>query len=334
MGAALTVRGRDAMGASPPHRRPTAALRYHPRDIEGRSAKGVSMAVRVVTDSTSYIPPDEADALGIRVVQLSATIGGATRTEDEVDAEAFYRAMSEGGDLPTSSQPSVATVIAVLEEPVAAGDEVVAVLLSSKMSGTHETALMAREQVLERHPAGGIAVVDSLSNCMEEGFAVLAAARVAADGGTLEETVAAARTTIGRTRWLFAPASLEYLRMGGRIGNARALLGALLQVRPILTVVDGVTSTVRSVRTQRRAMEVIADMVAADAEAYGLTDIVVHHILCAEGAGALARLLSDRVGRMPRVQQIGPAIGLHVGPGTLGVVYETREDLHKNSAGA
>jgi DegV family protein with EDD domain len=289
------------------------------------------MAVRVITDSTSYIPPDEAEALGIRVVQLSATLDGVTRTEDEIDPESFYRAMLASPQFPTSSQPSVASIIEAMEEPVAAGDEVVAVLLSSKMSGTYETALMARDQVLARHPSAGIAVVDSLSNCMEEGFAVLAAARVADDDGTLADVVAAARKTTARTRWLFSPASLEYLRMGGRIGNARALLGTLLQVRPILTVIDGVTATVRSVRTQRRAVETIADMVASDAEAHGLVDIVVHHILAAPEAEVLAKLLGERIGRRPRVQQIGPAIGLHVGPGTLGVVYETREELHKNA---
>jgi len=290
------------------------------------------MPVRVVTDSTSYIPAAEAAELGIRIVQLSATLGGVTRTENEIDAEAFYKAMRETGESPTSSQPTVASMIEAFESPVAAGDGVVAVLLSAKMSGTYETALMAREQVLERHPVARIEVVDSLSNCMEEGFAVLAAARVAGGGGTAEEAAAAARETTNKTRWLFAPSSLEYLRMGGRIGNARALLGSLLNVRPILTVVDGVTSTVRSVRTQRRAMETIADMVAADAAAHGLEGIVVHHILDAGEAAALADLLGARLGVRPRVQQIGPAIGLHVGPGTLGVVYETRDHLHKNSA--
>jgi DegV family protein with EDD domain len=288
------------------------------------------MAVRVVTDSTSYIPSEEAAALGIRVVELSATLHGVTRTEDEIDAGEFYRSMLTGGEFPTSSQPSVACMIEALEEPVAAGDSVIAVLLSSKMSGTYETALMARDQIIERHPDAHIAVVDSLSNCMEEGFAVFAAARVAAEGGSLEATVEGARLTTTRTRWLFTPASLEYLRMGGRIGNARALLGTLLQVRPILTVIDGVTSTVRSVRTMRRAIETIADMVVSDTEEHGLADIVVHHILDAGEAEQLATLLEPRIGRRPRVQQIGPAIGLHVGPGTIGVVYETLEDLHKN----
>jgi fatty acid-binding protein DegV len=96
-------------------------------------------------------------------------------------------------------------------------------------------------------------------------------------------------------------------------------------------VIDGVTSTVRSVRTQRRAMETIVDMVAADAEKHGLADIVVHHILDEPEARALADLLEPRIGQRPRISHIGPAIGLHVGPGTLGVVYECREDLHKNT---
>lgn len=289
------------------------------------------MPVRIVTDSTSYIRTQDLADLGIGVVQLSATLGGVTMTEEEIEPEAFYREMRETGEFPTSSQPSVAALIDAFETPVAAGDEVAAVLLSSKMSGTFETALMARRQVLERHPAARIEVVDSLSNCMEEGFAVLAAARVAHAGGMLAEAVTAAKDTTSRTRFLFTPASLDYLRMGGRIGAARALLGSMLQVRPILTVVDGETASLRSVRTQRRAVEAIADKVAEDAATYGLVDVVVHHILAAGPAEDLAAMIEQRVGTRPRVQIIGPAIGLHVGPGTLGVVYQTRDHLHKNA---
>jgi DegV family protein with EDD domain len=288
------------------------------------------MAVRIVTDSTSYLPPDEAAALGITVVPLSATLGGVTQEESLIDAEAFYRRMRETGEFPTSSQPPVARMIDALEAPVIAGDDVVAVLLSSRMSGTYDTALMAREQILQRRPGARIEVVDSMSNCMEEGFAVLAAAR-AAVAGTAEQAVAAAKDTIMRTRWLFAPASLDYLRMGGRIGSARALLGSLLQVRPILTVVDGVTATVCSVRTQRRAIEAIADKVAADVRDHGFADAVVHHILDRDEAEVLAGFVADRIGMRPRVQEIGPAIGLHVGPGTIGVVYQTRDHLTKNT---
>jgi len=220
------------------------------------------MAVRVITDSTSSMSAELAAANGIRVVPLSVTLGGVSESDLEIDAEDFYRRMLKTRDFPTSSQPPLAAMIEAIEGPVRSGDEVVALLISSKMSGTYESALMARDQVLKRHPGAVIEVIDSRSNSMEEGFAVLAAAKVAAAGGTAAEAAAAARRTIDRTRWLFTPATLEYLRKGGRIGSAQALLGSMLQIRPILTVVDGVTSTVKSVRTQRRALEEIATMVA------------------------------------------------------------------------
>jgi DegV family protein with EDD domain len=289
------------------------------------------MAVRVVTDSTSYIPPEQADALGIAVVPLSVTLGGVTQDEREVDSDEFYRRMRGTGEFPTSSQPSVAVVVDALETPVAEGDDVVAVTISSKMSGTYDTALMARDQVLERHPGAVIEIVDSRSNSMEEGFAVLAAARTAAEGASAAEAVAAARRTIARTRWLFTPATLDYLRMGGRIGNAAALLGAMLQISPVLTVVDGVTSSLKQVRTHRRALVTIAESAAADFASHGFVDAVVHHVLAPDEGEALATMIEERSGHRPRVQPLGPAVAVHVGPGSLGVVYETREELHKNS---
>ena len=292
------------------------------------------MAVHVITDSTSSMSAELAAANDIRVVPLSVTLGGVSESDLEIDAEDFYRRMLTTRDFPTSSQPPLALMIEAIEKPVRNGDEVVAVLISSKMSGTYESALLARDQVLERRPGAVIEVVDSRSNSMEEGFAVLAAARVAAAGGSAAEAAAAAKRTTDRTRWLFTPATLDYLRKGGRIGNARALLGSMLQIRPILTVVDGVTSTVKSVRTQRRALEEIATMVAADIEAYGFVGAVVHHVIDLEEGEALASLIEQRTGHRPDVQLLVTSVGIHVGPGSLGVVYEVGADLHKNTESA
>jgi DegV family protein with EDD domain len=289
------------------------------------------LAVHVITDSTSALPAALTAEFGIRVVSLSVSLGGISELDLEIDAEAFFRRMLTTPEFPTSSQPALASMIEALETPVTRGDGVVAVLISSKMSGTYESALLARDQILERRPDAAIEVVDSRSNSMEEGFAVLAAARIAQAGGTAAEAAAAARRTTGRTRWLFTVAELDHLRMGGRIGNAKALLGSLLQIRPILTVVDGVTSTVKSVRTGKRALEEIAAMVAADFEAYGFVDAVVHHVIAPEEGEALADLIEQRTGHRPAVYRLPPAIGIHVGPGALGVVYEVAADLHKNT---
>jgi DegV family protein with EDD domain len=285
------------------------------------------MTVRVVADSTSYVPEEELTRLGISTVQLSATLAGVTRAENDIDSEAFYRQMRSSGEFPSSSQPSVGSITDAFDSAIEAGEDVVAVVLSSRMSGTFETACMVREQVLARMPQGHIEIVDSESNSMQEGFAVLAAARAAHDGADTDAVVAAARSAMRRSRWLFAPATLEYLRIGGRIGNAAALLGALLQVRPILTVEQGVTSTVRTVRTQRRALRDIAEMVAADSRERGLTDAVVHHILAPDVGEELADEIERLTGLRPRMQLLGPVIGLHVGPGSVGVVYLTERPL-------
>lgn len=290
------------------------------------------MSVRVVTDSTSYIPPDRAAELGIRVVDLSVTLDGVTEAETGTDVAGFFRRVEASGSFPTTSQPSVADLVAALEEPAAAGDAVVGVFISSRMSGTHDTALMARDQVLERHPEADIRIVDSRSNSMEEGFAVLAAARAAKAGEGADRAVAAALATIARTRWLFTPATLEYLRRGGRIGNASALLGTLLQIHPVLTVVDGVTSQMSKVRTHRKALETIADLAAADFAAHGYVDAVVHHAVCPEDGEALAAMVEARSGHRPAIAPLGPAIASHVGPGALGIVYQCVDELHKNTA--
>lgn len=295
------------------------------------------MALRVITDSTSSIPADMAEGLPLQVVSLTATLGGVTRREIEMtpdETEAFYRRMRETGEFPTSSQPSVAEIVGAFEDAVAAGDEVVGVFISSLMSGTFATAQMARDQVLERHPGARIELVDSRSNSMEVGFPALAAARAAASGMTIEQAVAAAEHKIARSRWLFVPATLDYLRMGGRIGAASALVGSLLDIKPILTVVDGRTASFRKVRTRARALAEIAAYFADDVAEKGLGDVVVHHIHDEATASQLATAIEPVVGRPVRIVPLGPVVGLHVGPGSLGVVYWTIQEQHKNSEAA
>ncbi len=295
------------------------------------------MAIRVVTDSTSYIPADMAEGLPLAFVSLSATLGGVTwreldMTSDEM--EAFYRRMEETGEFPTSSQPPLAEIIDAFEAGVEAGDDVIGVFISSGMSGTFSTAEMAREQVLERHPQGRIELVDSRSNSMELGFVALAAARAASQGMTVEQAIAAAHHKIDRSRWLFVPSTLDYLKMGGRIGTASALLGTLLDIKPILTVADGKTAPFRKVRTRSRAIAEIAQHFADDVEEKGLGDVVVHHIHDEAAAADLAGRIEAAIGRPPRIVPLGPCVGLHVGPGSLGVVYWTIKEQHKNAEAA
>jgi len=208
-----------------------------------------------------------------------------------------------------------------------AGDDVVGVFISSDMSGTLASAELVANEIRESDPDAVIRIVDSRSNSMQLGFAVIAAAREAAAGGDVDACAAAAEETTLHTRFLFTPHTLDYLRKGGRIGGASALLGGLLQIHPILTVEDGVTQSFEKIRTKRRALERIVEVFAQDVEKAGLEDVIVHHIDDPAEGEQLAKMAQVVAGRPVPIQSIGPVIGLHVGPGTVAVVYRTRERI-------
>ena len=281
------------------------------------------MAIKVVTDSTSDIPGAWKREYGISTVSLSVSFAGDTQREEDVDTVAFYERIDRTKEIPVSSQPSLNEMVEAFERITSAGDSSFGIFISSELSGTYENALAAREMVQEKNPAAKIEILDSRSTSMQLGFAALAAAKAAQAGAAVEEVVAAARSVMARSRFLFVPKTLEYLRKGGRIGGASALLGSVLQVRPILTVIDGKTAILRKVRTQARALSVMVDVFFEDIAQRGLGDVVVHHI-DAEAAGRrLAKLIEGHIGREVPLCSIGPVVGLHVGPATVAVVYYT-----------
>lgn len=285
------------------------------------------MTVRIVTDSTNYIPVEEIERLGITRVPLHVHDGDEMRPETEIDIPAFYRRLADIRTIPTSSQPSPDDLFQVFSAAVSEGHDVLGAFLSAKMSGTVQSAELAANMVREEHPDARIAVLDTASNCMQEGYAVLSAAEKAVVGGTLEECEAAGRETMRRTRFLFTPHTLEYLQRGGRISGASALLGSLLQIVPILTVEEGETTVSAKVRTRAKALKEIAARMRADADAHGLRRAVVHGIVDLDEAARFGRELIDPiVGSKVAVVPVGPVIGLHVGP-AVAVVYETVEPM-------
>lgn len=285
------------------------------------------MPVQVITDSVASIPPADAAALDLRVISLFVNDGERHQADLEIDLDEFYRRLADMEHLPTSSQPSVESFVSAFQDALQRGCDVAGVFISEKMSGTIETARMAADMVREGFPGRRIEIVDSRSNSLQEGFAALAAAKAAQAGETLERCVSAAKDTMARTRYLFTPHTLEYLRRGGRIGNASALLGTLLQVRPILTVQDGETATFAKVRTQGRALAEMTRQFAQDVQEYGLRQVVVHYISDRETAEAYAaEQIAPIAGDDVRVVPVSPVIGVHVGP-AVAVVYETERAI-------
>jgi len=285
------------------------------------------MAVKIVTDSTSYIREELKKKYDISIASLSVIFENEEFKEIHIENESFYEKLDRSLSIPTSSQPSLDEMYSILEKQVRNNNEVVGVFLSSDMSGTYSNACLAKSMVLENYPNALIEIIDSRSNCMQLGFAALTAAKAAQQGKSIDEVVTIVKDNIKRSKFLFIPDTLEYLKKGGRIGGASALLGTIFQIKPILTVVDGKTELFNKVRTKKRAIQTMIDKFSEDITKHGLGEVMIHHINDVEGALAFAKIVEERIGKKIDIAPIGPVIGTHVGPGALGIVYYTETDL-------
>lgn len=284
------------------------------------------MSVKVLTDSTSYINEEIIKALDIRRVSLNICFKDESMKETNVDNETFYIKMQEKG-IPTSSQPALGELYEEMESVVSKGDSLVCVFLSSDMSGTYSSAFIVKEMILEKYKNAEIHIIDSRSNSMQLGFAAITAARLASEGKNVCEVIKAAEDNIKRSRFLFIPDNLEYLKKGGRIGGASALIGSLLKIIPILTVEDGKTTVLAKVRTKKNAINAMLEKLLKDINMCGLREIAVHHINCYEEALDLVEKIKELINITAQICDIGPVIGLHVGPGAIGIVYCTEKEL-------
>src|ERR671922_1181192 len=277
--------------------------------------------VSVVTDSTSYLPPELIERHGIEVVPLYVVFGG-DRTVPEVeitDYPAFFEELRPAAKLPTTSQPSVGDFTAAFEPLLADGGEVVSVHISGGLSGTPEAARQAK-QALERDGRGGerIEVIDSKTAAGGLGMMVLAAAKAAADGASAPAIADSVREARKELKIWFAIDTLEFLKRGGRIGAASAWIGSTLKVKPILTVENEMTPVER-VRTSTRAFERMVDYARQRHES-GADAWSAQHIAAPDECARLVERCREIFGCEPTiVSEIGPVLAAHTGPGLLGV---------------
>jgi DegV family protein with EDD domain len=277
------------------------------------------MSVAVVTDSTAYLPPDVVERFGIEVIPLYVILAGHSGREGlDISPQDVARTLGVRGQHVSTSRPTPGDFVAAYRRCLDAGArQLVSVHLSAEMSGTADAARLAASQVGEHL----VRVVDSRSAAMGCGFAVLAAARAAAAGASLDEVVEVARRTASDTTTLFVVETLEHLRRGGRIGPAAALLGSALAVKPVLRVVGGTVVPLEKVRTSARALSRLVQR-AAEAAGERPVALAVHHLAAPERAERLAAALRERIPGITElyVSELGAAIGAHVGPGSVGVV--------------
>jgi DegV family protein with EDD domain len=282
--------------------------------------------IALVTDSTAMLPAPLARERGITVVPLQVVIG-AKSYDEGVDPEATPDTIAEALKAYTpvsTSRPTPAVFLEAYERAAAEGAEsVLSVHLSGEVSGTFESAqLAAREASIPVVP------VDTRQLGMATGYAVLAAADVLDAGGPVEEAAGAALARAEATTSLFYVDTLEYLRRGGRIGAAAAVLGSALAVKPLLTVADGRITSLEKVRTTSRALARLEELAVAAAQDQKV-DVAVAHLSGPDRAEALAgrlraRLAANLDDREVFVGEVGAVIGAHVGPGMVAVVVAPR----------
>jgi DegV family protein with EDD domain len=239
----------------------------------------------------------------------------AFKEKVELSNEEFYARLGKVRELPTTSQPSAGEFHEVFEELVNAGHEVVVLTISSKLSGTWSSAMAAVEML----PAAPISVVDSLLTSVGMQLMIEAATQAVARGCTRQEIAAMLEEMRGKIHVNFVVDTLEYLQKGGRIGNAKAFLGTLLKIKPILGLQHGLIEPVEQVRSKRKAMTRMIDLAEERLNGQGRqAKVAIAHAVCPEEAAVLRDETVARLGCAdPIISEIGPVIGTHTGPGVL-----------------
>jgi DegV family protein with EDD domain len=285
-------------------------------------------SVAIVSDTTGYLPREMVDANRIRLVSLYVNFG-AERTEPEAalmeDLDTLYDKIRSAEQWPTTSQPSVGDFIAAYEPLLENGGSVVSIHISGGVSGTCESARQAAQR-LQQDGKGGerVHVFDSQTAAGGLGLMTLVAARYAAAGHDAEAVVARVREARSDLKMWFAIDTLEFLKRSGRVGSASAWIGSTLKIKPILTLESEITAVER-VRTSARALERMVDYARSLHES-GSDGWVVQHIQSRKEADRLAERCHDIFGCNPVfMSEVGPVLGVHTGPGLLGVGAVRRE---------
>jgi DegV family protein with EDD domain len=275
------------------------------------------MGVRVVTDSACDLPDDLIERNGIEVVPLTIRFGNEELIDrKELSTDEFWRRLADSDVLPETSAPSAGAFEGAFRRQVEDGATgIICINLSSKLSATMQSAQVAAQAVQADCP---VVVIDSLMVSMGLGSLCLTAAQRAADGDSLESIVANVTDRRNRSKLYGALDTLEFLKKGGRVGNARALLGTMLAIKPVLEVRDGVVEEAGKVRTRSKALRLLVDRVKEGP----FENLSVLHGN-APDVDELLDLLEPLAARdQIVVGQIGPVIGTHAGPRVIGVTFQ------------
>jgi DegV family protein with EDD domain len=271
------------------------------------------MPVKIITDSSADLPDQLIEELGITVVPLYVRFGEEVhRDRVSISEDEFYQRLESDPIHPTTVQPGPQDFLEVYQKASAGADGIVSIHISSKLSGTCNSALMAKDMLGGECP---VEVIDSRAVTMGLGLIVIAAAEMAKAGESLDKIVAEVKQAIPQIHFLAMFDTLKYLLLGGRIGKAKALLGSILNVKPILALKDGEVVPVGQARNRAKGMDKLVDFVKDTADIQDLA--VVYSTTPDEAQGLAERIGSVFDKEKIRMSRIGPVLGVHMGPGTL-----------------
>jgi len=277
--------------------------------------------IAIVTDSTAYIPPDLVQKHNLTVAP-QVLIWGEETYQDGVDIQPdeFYSRLRTAKVMPTTSQVSPATMKSTFESLVEKDFDVLGIFLSAKLSGTIQSATQAVEMM---GTAGEkVTFVDSNSTAMAMGFHVLTVARAVEDGARLDDAVALAEKAREHTGIYFAVDTLEFLHRGGRIGSAQRFLGTALNMKPVLAVQDGRVEAVERIRTKKKALNRVLELVAEQTQGKTPIRLATLHANAADEAHEILDQAAELLNPAETVfSEVSPVIGTHAGPGTIGLAY-------------
>lgn len=275
------------------------------------------MKTAVVTDSTAYIPKEMREELNIHMVPLNVVFGTESYQEEvDIKAEDFYEEVKKKDKLPTTSQPAIGLFLEKFEELAKEYDAVICIHLSSGISGTYQGAISAGEMAEDIK----VFAFDSEISCRIQGFYVLEAAKMAQQGESPENILTRLEEMKHSTRAYFMVDDLSNLQRGGRLSSAQALIGSLLQVKPVLHFQDKLIVPFEKIRTRKKALKRLEELLGEDAKTGVPMEAVIIHANREEQAIELKNELSAEYPNVNfEISYFGPVIGTHLGEGAMGI---------------
>lgn len=277
--------------------------------------------IALVTDSTAWIPDNLIEKYNITVAP-QILIWGEETLQDGIDIQPseFYARLKTANVMPTTSQVSIGTMRSIFRKLLDKGFDVLGIFISSKLSGTMDSAIQGRDAIgLGKEK---VKIFNSLSTAMAMGFQVLAVARAVDGGADMKEALSVAEKAREHSGIYFAVETLEFLHRGGRIGGAQRFIGTALNMKPVLALVDGRVEAVERVRTKKKAQDRLLELVTEKAKGKSLIRLAALHANAPEDAQALLNRAIKELTTVENIlTEVSPVVGNHAGPGVVGLAY-------------